>query len=51
MIDIGTVKILPIDRPTCIGRTYSQSVVQSAIEKCKTPVFGGLESVAKIDPN
>jgi hypothetical protein len=49
MIDIGTVKILPIDRPNWNGRIYNQSVVQSVIEKCKTPVFGSLESVANID--
>lgn len=49
MIDFGVVKILPIDRPNWNGRTYSQSVVQSAIEKCKTPVYGSLESDVNID--
>jgi hypothetical protein len=49
MIDIGTVKILPIDRPNWNGRTYSQSVVQSAIENCKSPVYGGLEYDVDID--
>lgn len=48
MIDIGTVKILPIDRPNWNRHTYSQSVVQSAIEECESPVYGGLESFVEL---
>lgn len=44
ILDIGTVKILPIDRPNWNGRFYSQNVVESAITKCKPPVFGHLDS-------
>ena len=50
MFDIETVKILPIDRPNWNGRIYSQSVVESAIAKCKSPVYGHCDSnIGQVD--